>query len=357
MLLQIRTKDDLAGLLESGISHSWRISESRLDQITNVEIYNQNGSAKIVGLFDRNNSQVLETGRIAIAFKDASIMPCDLKWVGQNPVKYVSSTDSVSEDDSSLADASSEIAYAKNNESDLQYLVDADLKSLLDQFDDEMRTKLSTVIDNPAEITELAVENQHSPEIADKLYLCSIKVKQNQDASDLGWDEISDGVDEMEWYYDVITSTDLKIVAMRCLLKIILRTMCNDFPDSEYTNGVLYHLENYSSESSLAFVQCCEQAMIENAKASDESAACYSVAQSLMRFYEGEEVEVDGEWIIEVNYDINVIRSLFNLSIDKCDDETDLIYVRGSVMNAFMNRGGEWSLLEKELMAKLPAVN
>lgn len=91
MLLLIRTKDDLVKLLNEGISYSWRIDKNRLISLTEVEIYNFNGTSRIIGIYDPNNTKILESGRVAISFKDARIENCDFKWIGQNPIKYKSS--------------------------------------------------------------------------------------------------------------------------------------------------------------------------------------------------------------------------------------------------------------------------
>jgi hypothetical protein len=91
MKIQIRTKDDLVKLLSEGISYAWRVNKGRLNSITEVEIYNFNGNAKIVGSFDREKTKVLDNGRVAVAFTDAKIEPCEFKWVGQYPIKYKSS--------------------------------------------------------------------------------------------------------------------------------------------------------------------------------------------------------------------------------------------------------------------------
>ena len=90
MKIQIRTKEDLAKLLNEGVSAAWRINKERLNKITDVEIYNFSGNARIVGAFDRDNTKVLDNGRVAVAFTNAEIEPCDFKWVGQNPIKYKS---------------------------------------------------------------------------------------------------------------------------------------------------------------------------------------------------------------------------------------------------------------------------
>jgi hypothetical protein len=90
MKIQIRTKDDLVKLLSEGISYAWRVNKGRLNSITEVEIFNFNGNAKIVGSFDREKTKVLDNGRVAVAFTDAKIEPCQFKWLGQNPIKYKS---------------------------------------------------------------------------------------------------------------------------------------------------------------------------------------------------------------------------------------------------------------------------
>lgn len=93
MKIQIRTKDDLVKLLSEGVSAAWRVNKGRLNSITEVEIYNFSGNARIVGAFDRDNTKVLDSGRVAVAFTNAKIEPCEFKWVGQNPIKYKSGND------------------------------------------------------------------------------------------------------------------------------------------------------------------------------------------------------------------------------------------------------------------------
>jgi hypothetical protein len=90
MKIQIRTKEDLVKLLSEGVSAAWRVNKGRLNSITEVEIYNFSGNARIVGSFDRDNTKVLDNGRVAVAFTNAKIEPCEFKWIGQNPIKYKS---------------------------------------------------------------------------------------------------------------------------------------------------------------------------------------------------------------------------------------------------------------------------
>jgi hypothetical protein len=88
MKLQIRTKDNLEDLLRHRNSPSWVISESRIHQIEEVEIYQFDGKKVIKGTFDIDNSSRTESGRLIVAFKNAHIEDCDYKWIGQNPIKY-----------------------------------------------------------------------------------------------------------------------------------------------------------------------------------------------------------------------------------------------------------------------------
>jgi hypothetical protein len=88
MKLQIRTKDNLEDLLRHRNSPSWVISESRLNQIQEVEIFQFDGKKVIKGTFDIDNSSRTESGRLIVAFKNANIEDCDHKWIGQNPIKY-----------------------------------------------------------------------------------------------------------------------------------------------------------------------------------------------------------------------------------------------------------------------------
>jgi hypothetical protein len=104
MIIKIRTKDDLVDLLKKGISFSWKISQWRLDHIIEVHIYDFSGKAKIKGDFDKGNTQLLENGRIAIAFNNAVIEAADYSWIGQNPIKFESDNNE------------SELSYEEKNE-------------------------------------------------------------------------------------------------------------------------------------------------------------------------------------------------------------------------------------------------
>ena len=168
MLLQIRTKDDLVELLGAGISHAWRVAESRLDKITNVEIYNFNGSAKLVGTFDRENTIILDNGRVAVAFKDARIEQCEYKWVGQNPVKYVSDTETVSDEPVK----SDEAAYCQGAST---AQIKSNLESAAKRISSEIKDILLCIIrdhaDDFSEEGEFKVRPGFGP---DKFYLDSV---------------------------------------------------------------------------------------------------------------------------------------------------------------------------------------
>jgi hypothetical protein len=92
MILKIRTKDILEELLRQGNSPSWVISESRINQIKNVEIYQFDGKKVLKANFDLGKSSRTDSGRLIVAFSNAKIEESDYKWVGQNPIKYESSS-------------------------------------------------------------------------------------------------------------------------------------------------------------------------------------------------------------------------------------------------------------------------
>ncbi|MEY4572396.1 MAG: hypothetical protein RLZ10_1635 [Bacteroidota bacterium] len=121
MIIKIRTKDDLVELLKKGISFSWKISKWRLDHLKEVHIHDFSGKNKIKGDFNRANTQVLENGRIAIAFNNAVIEAADYSWIGQNPIKYLSNHEELalelSEHDD--VDLSNEIKIKNDNSSTL----------------------------------------------------------------------------------------------------------------------------------------------------------------------------------------------------------------------------------------------
>lgn len=168
MLLQIRTKDDLVKLLAAGISHAWRVAESRLDKITDVEIYNFNGSAKLVGTFDRENTKLLDNGRVAIAFKNSRIVQCDHKWVGQNPVRYASDTEAVSDEPLH----SDDVAYSQRSST---APIRSDMESVAKRISSEIKDTLLCIIrehaDDFSEENNFKVRPGFGP---DKFYLDSV---------------------------------------------------------------------------------------------------------------------------------------------------------------------------------------
>ena len=100
MILQIRTKDNLADLKRHGNSPSWVISESRINLIESVEIYQFDGKRVLKGIFNKNNSYRNADGRLVVAFSNGIIEDCDFKWIGQNPIKYNSVNTAVNKTDS-----------------------------------------------------------------------------------------------------------------------------------------------------------------------------------------------------------------------------------------------------------------
>jgi len=97
MILKIRTKDNLQELIRHGNSPSWVISESKIQHIKNVEIYQFDGKKVIKGKFDITKSSRTESGRLIVGFNEATIEDSNYKWIGQNPIKYESIEDNVIE--------------------------------------------------------------------------------------------------------------------------------------------------------------------------------------------------------------------------------------------------------------------
>jgi hypothetical protein len=88
LTVQVRTRDDLRELLAHGESPAWVISEERQKQITHVQIVNFEGTQMIEGVFDRNGSVRRDDGRLIVRFLDGRIVNRDVRFDGQNPVRY-----------------------------------------------------------------------------------------------------------------------------------------------------------------------------------------------------------------------------------------------------------------------------
>jgi hypothetical protein len=88
MILKIRTRDHLETLLEQSYTAAWVIADNKIDQITEVWIYQFDGKRLLKSIFDKTNSYRNNQKRLVVAFKNASIENIDYKWQGQNPIKY-----------------------------------------------------------------------------------------------------------------------------------------------------------------------------------------------------------------------------------------------------------------------------
>ncbi|MCY7286251.1 MAG: hypothetical protein LH679_23085 [Cyanobacteria bacterium CAN_BIN43] len=89
LTLQVRTEDNLLGLLAKSESSAWVVAEDKVQKITHVQVVNFSGTQMIEGVFDRSASFRREDGRLVLKFLDERIISCDVQFVGQNPVRYI----------------------------------------------------------------------------------------------------------------------------------------------------------------------------------------------------------------------------------------------------------------------------
>jgi len=89
LTLQVRTEDNLLGLLAKSESLAWVVAEDKVQKITHVQVVNFSGTQMIEGVFDRSASFRREDGRLVVKFLDGRIINCDVQFVGQNPVRYI----------------------------------------------------------------------------------------------------------------------------------------------------------------------------------------------------------------------------------------------------------------------------
>lgn len=90
--LQVRTRNNLLELLANNESGAWVVGKDKVQQITHVQVVNFEGTQMIEGVFDRNASHyvVIENkDRLVIKFLDGRIVNCNIKFNGENPVRYV----------------------------------------------------------------------------------------------------------------------------------------------------------------------------------------------------------------------------------------------------------------------------
>ena len=87
--LQVRTEDNLLGLLAKSESSAWVVAEDKVQKITHVQVVNFSGTQMIEGVFDRSASFRREDGRLVVKFLDGRVINCAVQFVGQNPVRYI----------------------------------------------------------------------------------------------------------------------------------------------------------------------------------------------------------------------------------------------------------------------------
>ncbi|MGY6562891.1 MAG: hypothetical protein ACXITV_12385 [Luteibaculaceae bacterium] len=91
MVIRLRTKDQLENLLSKGQSPAWVVSKDRESKLTRVEVYQFDGKRVIKGEYSKSKSERRKSDdRLIVGFINARIESSEYKWVGQNPVKYVS---------------------------------------------------------------------------------------------------------------------------------------------------------------------------------------------------------------------------------------------------------------------------
>ncbi|MBW4682655.1 MAG: hypothetical protein KME19_21555 [Microcoleus vaginatus WJT46-NPBG5] len=86
-IVQVRTRNNLLELLAKEESQAWVIAEDKVQQITDVQIVNFDGTQMIEGIFDRSASWRREDNRLVLKFQQGQIVNCQVKFDGQNPVR------------------------------------------------------------------------------------------------------------------------------------------------------------------------------------------------------------------------------------------------------------------------------
>ena len=91
--LLLRTKNSLIEFLQAGNSGAWDIGEYEEQQISQVQIFNWDGSLMLEAPHDVSNSKRTEDNLLIVGLSgdDAKIIKCNppFTWVGQNSVNYL----------------------------------------------------------------------------------------------------------------------------------------------------------------------------------------------------------------------------------------------------------------------------
>ncbi|MEW6499818.1 MAG: hypothetical protein AB1589_46245, partial [Cyanobacteriota bacterium] len=88
-IVQVRTRNNLLELLAKEESQAWIIAEDKIQQITHVQIVNFEGTQMIEGIFDQSTSWRRDDNRLVLKFQQGRIVNCQVKFDGQNPVRYL----------------------------------------------------------------------------------------------------------------------------------------------------------------------------------------------------------------------------------------------------------------------------
>jgi hypothetical protein len=99
LTLQVRTGDNLLELLAKNETGDWKVANHKIPLITHVHVVNWEGTQRIEGIFDRNESYYLDPtndNRFLVKFLDGRIINCKVEFHGQNPVSYIQENPSTS---------------------------------------------------------------------------------------------------------------------------------------------------------------------------------------------------------------------------------------------------------------------
>ncbi len=91
LTLRLRTNDSLLELLAAGKSGKWKVGKNQENAISQVQIFNFEGTLMLEASLDISNTSRTEHNRLIVGLgADAKIIKCDppFEWKGQNPIKY-----------------------------------------------------------------------------------------------------------------------------------------------------------------------------------------------------------------------------------------------------------------------------
>ena len=80
MNVNIRTRNNIRTLLAAGQSGNWGISPVKEVNLTQVRIFNWEGTEVLIGDYDPSRSVRLPNGLLVVGFVNGRIVPCDIRW-------------------------------------------------------------------------------------------------------------------------------------------------------------------------------------------------------------------------------------------------------------------------------------